>query len=165
MNTLNESKNKFMTIITPDTSRFLEYKNANTLSLSHRRGLVLHLLYALESNDYEYTVSDLIYSYNIDFGIIIDADDPIISFIEDLIKMNNHLDSELKKYLENWQLERISILVKLILRYGLFELIEKKSDSKLIIYEAVELAKGYAEEGSYRIVNGVLDAYSKVNRQ
>jgi N utilization substance protein B len=153
-----------MKIITPDNSRFLDYINASTLSLSHRRGLVLHLLYALELNNYEYSLSDLIYSYNIDFGIIIDSDDSIIPIIEDLIGSKNELDNELKKYLENWQLERISILVKLILRYGLFELIQRKSDSKLIIYEAVELAKGYAEEGSYRIVNGVLDAYSKANK-
>ena len=153
-----------MKIINPDTSRFLEYCNANTLSLSHRRGLVLHLLYALEINDYEYSINDLIYYYNIDFGIIINADDSIVSLLEDIIKNNTILDLELKKFLENWQLERISMLVKLILRYGLFELKEQKSDSKLIIYEAVELAKGYAEEGSYRIVNGVLDAFSKTQK-
>lgn len=165
MNTLNELKNKSMKTLTPDTSRFLEYCNASTLSLSHRRGLVLHLLYALEVNEYDYSLADLIYYYNIDFGIIIDSDDLIVPLVLDIVQNNSELDLELKKYLEHWQLDRISILVKLILRYGLFELREKKSDSKLIIYEAVELAKGYAEEGSYRIVNGVLDAYSKSHKE
>ncbi len=153
-----------MKIIDTDTSYFLEYCNANTLSLSHRRGLVLHLLYALEINDYDLSMHDLIYYYNIDFGIIIDLDDNVITMTENIIKNNDILDIELKKYLDNWQLERISILVKLILRYGLFELKEQKNDSKLIINEAVELAKGYAEEGSYRIVNGVLDAFAKTNK-
>lgn len=150
-----------MKFINPDESTFLEYYNANEMSLSDRRSLTLHLLYAMEMNDYEISIAELIYYYNIDFFIIIEPEDPIINLVENIIKKKNEIDLELKNFLENWQISRISILVKLILRYGLFELQEQKNDSKLIIYEAVELAKGYAEENSYRIVNGVLDSYSK----
>jgi N utilization substance protein B len=150
-----------MKIINADISFFPNYLNASSMSLSHRRGLVLHFLYALEMNEYDITVIDLLYYFNIDYGIIIEHSDEIVSLTENIIINNEKLDQELKNYLEHWQLDRISILVKLILRYGLFELQEEKNDSKLIINEAVELAKGYAEENSYRLVNGVLDAYSK----
>jgi N utilization substance protein B len=150
-----------MKFINPDKSTFLEYYNANEFSLSDRRCLVLHLLYAMEMNDYEMSLAEVIYYYNIDFFIIIEPEDPIVNLVESIIKKNNEIDLELKNFLENWQISRISVLVKLILRYGIFELQEQKNDSKLIIYEAVELAKGYAEENSYRIINGVLDSYSK----
>lgn len=142
---------------------FPEYQNASELSLSHRRGLVFHLLYNLEMQDYEVDIGDLIYYYNVDYGIIIDRDDEIIPFIKEIVKNIDILDKDIIPFLHNWQLERISIIVKIILRYGIFELKEKKHDSKLIINEAVELAKGYAELESYRLVNGVLDNFRKKN--
>ncbi len=148
-------------MINSDISIFFDYCHASSLSLSHRRGLVLNLLYTLEMNDYDLTVIELLYSYNIDFGIIIDNTDDIVFVVEEIIKNNEVLDAELKQYLEHWQLERLSVLVKLILRYGMFEIREKRGDVKLVINEAVELAKGYAEENSYRFVNGVLDTYAK----
>lgn len=48
-----------MNIITGDDTSFIDYYNASSLSLSHRRGLVLHLLYTLETNDYDLSVGQL----------------------------------------------------------------------------------------------------------
>lgn len=166
MSMLSVLKNKMLPMnIYPENSdnNYIEYRNAHDLSLSHRRGLILYLLYSLEMQDYQMDMPDLIYFYNIDYGIVIDHDDELVTFVKNLVSNISLLDEEIKKYLHNWQLERISIVIKLILRYGIFELQEKKNDSKLIINEAVELAKGYAEPDSFRLVNGVLDNYRKKN--
>lgn len=138
-----------------------EFYNATTLSLSFRRALVLHLLYSLEMQDYDMSIRELIFFYNIDYGVIIDPTDDIIHIIEQVTEQKEILDRELIPYFKNWHFNRISIITKLVLRYAVWELKEKKSDSTLIINEAVELAKGYAEKDSFRFVNAVLDAWSK----
>lgn len=150
-----------MNVINTENDSFCEYYNASSLSLSHQRGLVLHLLYSLEMNEYEISVSELFFYYNIDFGIIVDSTDHIRYIIENITINKENIDQEIFPFLKNWQFTRLSILVKLILRYAIWELKEKKNDPILIINEAIELTKGYAEKDSYRFVNGILDAWSK----
>ncbi len=138
-----------------------EFYNAATLSLSFRRALVLHLLYSLEMQEYDISFRELIFFYNVDYGVIIDQTDDIVSIIEQVTINKEILDTEIIPYFKNWHFNRISVITKLILRYAIWELKEKKSDSTLVINEAVELAKGYAEKDSFRFINAVLDAWSK----
>lgn len=138
-----------------------EFYNAAKLSLSFRRALVLHLLYSLEMQEYDISFHELIFFYNVDYGVIIDPTDDIVKIIEQVTIHKQVLDTEIIPYFKNWHFNRISVITKLILRYAVWELKEKKSDSTLVINEAVELAKGYAEKDSFRFVNAVLDAWSK----
>jgi transcription antitermination factor NusB len=142
-----------------------EYIEAKNLSLSYRRGLILHLLYVLEMHDYELPLETLRYYYHIDFHIIIEHDDPALVTVQKIIDLKNELDEKIKKYLHSWDIERLSIIVKLILRYSFFELLHTTQDAKLIINEGVELAKSYAESESYKFVNGILDNYCKKNNR
>lgn len=135
------------------------YQNAETLNKYERRGLILCLLYMIDAHDYEISFQDARYSYNIDFGIIIDLSDDLVTTVENILEQRDELDEKIKQYLQKWDLDRISTLVKLILRYGIYELEAKKLDRAIIVNEAVELAKGYAEADGYRIVNGILDSY------
>lgn len=58
-----------------------------------------------------------------------------------------------------WPLEQINRLDLAILRLAVFELaIEKKEPEKVIIDEAVELAKEFGGESSPAFINGVLGA-------
>jgi transcription antitermination factor NusB len=135
------------------------YQNAEALSKQERRGLILCLLYMFEAHDYEISFQDLRYSYNIDFGIIIDLSDDLVGIVESIVERRCELDEKIKQYLKKWELDRLSTLVKLILRFGIYELEEELLDRAIIVNEAVELAKGYAEVDGYRIVNGILDSY------
>ena len=76
-----------------------------------------------------------------------------ISEIDELIK--NHLS-------ENWTLERINKVSLAILRTSIFEMkFQNGSQPKIVIDEAVNIAREYGLEDSYKFINAVLDKIGK----
>jgi N utilization substance protein B len=72
------------------------------------------------------------------------------------------IDSVISKHIDNWDLQRLAMIDKNILRLGLAELnYFPDIPKKVTIDEAIELAKAYGSADSGRFVNGVLDALSK----
>jgi transcription antitermination protein NusB len=68
------------------------------------------------------------------------------------------LDPVIKKYAENWELHRMATIDRCILRMASFELLyDVETPVKVIINEAVEIAKKYSTSESSRFVNGILD--------
>ena len=67
------------------------------------------------------------------------------------------LDEECKPLLSNWRFERLGMCTKLILRYALWELQTTDTNPTIVINEAIELAKCFAEKDAYKFVNGILD--------
>ena len=63
----------------------------------------------------------------------------------------------IKPVLANRRIDRLGCVTLLILRMGLWELLYTKTPVNIVINEAVELAKSFAEKDSYRFVNGILD--------
>ena len=69
------------------------------------------------------------------------------------------LDEAISAASTNWRFERIAAVDRNILRIGAYELMkEPQTPSKVIIDEAVEMAKRFGEADSPPFVNGVLDA-------
>lgn len=72
------------------------------------------------------------------------------------------IDKIIKENAPMWPIEQINRLDLAILRLAVFELeMEKKEPKKVIIDEAVELAKEFGSESSPAFVNGVLGAVLK----
>jgi transcription antitermination protein NusB len=71
------------------------------------------------------------------------------------------LDESIAKYAENWRLERISAIDRAILRLALHELRATDTPPKVVINEAIELAKKFSSEEAGGFVNGILDACHK----
>ena len=68
----------------------------------------------------------------------------------------------LKKYSEHWALDRMTVIDRNILRFGVCELLYFSSvPPKVAINEAVEVAKKYGNEESPDFINGVLDRIYK----
>ena len=61
----------------------------------------------------------------------------------------------------HWDLRRMAMVDRNILRLAIWELAEKKAPPKVIITEAVRLAKEFSTQESPRFINGVLDAVAK----
>jgi N utilization substance protein B len=60
---------------------------------------------------------------------------------------------------EHWRLERMNVLDRLILRMAIYELVhEPDIPARVVINEALELARTFSGDDSVRFVNGVLDA-------
>ncbi|HBR17626.1 MAG: transcription antitermination factor NusB [Deltaproteobacteria bacterium RIFCSPLOWO2_12_FULL_43_16] len=74
----------------------------------------------------------------------------------------DEIDRFIKKGAENWSIDRITAVDRNILRLAIFELLYCQDvPFKVIIDEAVELAKLYGAEDSGAFINGVLDKIGK----
>ncbi|MBZ0165273.1 MAG: transcription antitermination factor NusB [Candidatus Omnitrophica bacterium] len=72
------------------------------------------------------------------------------------------IDEMISKYATNWQLKRMAVIDRNILRMGVFELMYANDiPPKVTINEAVELAKKYGDTESSKFVNGILDKIHK----
>jgi len=86
------------------------------------------------------------------------------SFIENLVKgvtkKITEIDNILIKYAPDWPIEKITTIDRNIIRLGIYELEfeENKIPPKVVINEAIEMAKTFGGESSGRFVNGVLGA-------
>lgn len=68
------------------------------------------------------------------------------------------LDQIIRSALDNWELERVSLVDRNILRFALAEVLYfPEVPSKVIIDEAIEVAHRYSSEDAGRFVNGLLD--------
>jgi N utilization substance protein B len=68
------------------------------------------------------------------------------------------LDALIARYSEHWRLERMGAVDRNLLRLAAFELLyHPQIPPKVVINEAVELAKKYGTEASGAFVNGLLD--------
>lgn len=83
------------------------------------------------------------------------------AFLEEMVQgvLNNidTLDNKISPHLKDWQLDRIAEVDKNILRFAVYEILFfKKTPLRVCVNEAVELAKKYGGEESYKFINGVL---------
>ena len=93
-------------------------------------------------------------------------DDSIMEFsttlVEGTLKNLIKIDEYITGYAENWQLSRMAVIDRNIMRMGAFELLYLEDmPPKVAINEAVELAKKYGDTESGKFVNGILDKINK----
>ena len=74
------------------------------------------------------------------------------------------LDPIISTHAQNWRLERISAIDRTILRLALAEIRTSSTPAKVVIDEAVELAKKFSSEEASGFVNGILDAAVKAEK-
>lgn len=74
------------------------------------------------------------------------------------IDRHEELDQEITKRLNNWDLTRLALVDKLVLRMALTELMDFPDiPTKVTINEAIEIAKKFSTGKSGMFVNGILD--------
>lgn len=64
---------------------------------------------------------------------------------------------------EQWNIERISKINLALLKLAIYEILFSETPFKVVINEAVELAKKYGEDNSAMFINGVLASVVKEN--
>lgn len=74
---------------------------------------------------------------------------------EEIVKL---IENNLK---EKWTIDRLSKIDFAILQVAIFELVFSKLPYKVVINEAVELAKKYGDDNSKSFVNGILASVVK----
>jgi transcription antitermination protein NusB len=71
------------------------------------------------------------------------------------------LDALIVGHSDNWRFERMAAIDRAILRLAIHELRAEETPPKVVLNEAVDLAKKYSSEESGSFVNGVLDGVRK----
>jgi len=127
------------------------------LSRRDIRALIFHLLYAIESFNYETSLESVVDNFNRGLKLDIPLDCEVIEIAKSVIKERDSLDKMIEPLLDNWRLERIGVCTKLILRLSIWEIKNTDTPPNVIINEAIELAKCFSEKDAYRFVNGILD--------
>ncbi len=68
------------------------------------------------------------------------------------------IDVFIREVAQNWDIERMAVIDRNVLRMATFELLHCKDiPPKVSINEAIELGKRYSTQNSGRFINGVLD--------
>ena len=72
------------------------------------------------------------------------------------------IDKIISEYATNWQLERMAVIDRNILRFSTYELLFMKDiPPKVSINEAIDIAKKFGGSDSGKFVNGILDKINK----
>jgi N utilization substance protein B len=80
---------------------------------------------------------------------------------ESTVQENAELEALVSAHAENWRAERMAVIDRLILKMAACELRAGKTPPKVVLDEAVELAKTCSSQEAASFVNGVLDAVRK----
>lgn len=115
------------------------------------RERVLELLYELEIKGI--SAGDLLAS------LPVPPDEWVERFVRGVAGERTQLDEMIRERLRaDWDLERLALTDRLVLRAGLWELEHGEAPRAVVLSEAVELAKRYGGGESGRFVNGLLAA-------
>ena len=82
----------------------------------------------------------------------------IAGTIENVVK----IDEIIKAHLTNWDFDRVNKVTIAILRMSVYSLMfTKEIDASVVIDEAIDIAKNYGPDDSYKFVNAILDNIKK----
>lgn len=93
-------------------------------------------------------------------------DEPLREFANQLVRGTigrvSEIDAMLAAHAQNWRVERMAVIDRLVLRLAVFEfLAQPDTPPRVVINEALELARAFSGEEAVAFVNGVLDAVRK----
>lgn len=74
------------------------------------------------------------------------------------LKHISEIDSLIEKHLQNWDLSRVAVVDRNILRLAIYEMLHRDDIPPVVsINEAVDVAKKFSTDESGKFVNGILD--------
>ncbi len=86
----------------------------------------------------------------------------LVKLVEGVATHQEELDALIRQHSEHWRLERMAAVDRNLLRLSLYELLHQPTvPAKVVLNEAVELAKRYGSEDSGAFINGILDCVRK----
>lgn len=94
----------------------------------------------------------------------LNMDDALKTFISQIvsgvIEYQSTLDEFIADFAPEWPLDQVAIIDRNLLRIALWEIaVYRRTPVKVVVNEAVELAKIYGSDGTSRFINGVLGGF------
>ena len=78
-----------------------------------------------------------------------------------VVRRRAELDGSIQRAAERWRIERLGIVDRNVLRIGVWEILTDAAPVRVVIDEAVRLARWFGGEKSPSFVNGVLDRIAR----
>ena len=78
-----------------------------------------------------------------------------------VVRTRARLDGHIERAAERWRIERLGVIDRNVLRLGAFEIETDAAPARVVIDEAVRLARWFGGEKSPSFVNGVLDRIAR----
>jgi N utilization substance protein B len=128
------------------------------------REIALQTLYAQEVSGTEWKIA---FDDNVErrkpSGEVVEYAERLVT---NVMAERERLDVMIKDRLENWAIERVSVIDRTILRIALSELLHcPEVPVNVIINEAIEIAQTFSSADAGRFVNGVLDRLAREVRE
>lgn len=86
------------------------------------------------------------------------------ALVDAVLHAKPRVDEKIASILENYVPERVDPVDRAILRLGTYELVMTDTPPKVVINEAIELAKRFGTTDSKRFVNGLLDKIARESK-
>jgi N utilization substance protein B len=125
------------------------------------RIIVLQTLYEQDfrraSSDSSFNLDEVL-DRNIErYKKMMDDKDFVVRLVKGITDKESDLDKQLTPIAPDWPIDQIARMDRIILHIGMYELLyEKDTPPKVVINEAVELAKSFGGDNSSKFINGVL---------
>ena len=145
-----------------DAQPQVKLDRAERIDRGRARAWALQIHYRWESSGFEGTLRDALVDTTATRRIAPSRLPYIRALLTLLDEHIDEIDRTLRRYLDNWSLDRLSRIDRAVLRLGAVELLYRDDiPPKVAIQEAIHLAEAYGGDESPRFVNGVLDALFK----
>ena len=114
--------------------------------------------FRVQSGDTALDINEIVARNLARYEEMIDDKQFITDLVDGVLKHQEELDAKIQPIAPDWPVEQIARIDRTILRMGLFELLfmQEIVPAKVVINEAVELAKAFGSDNSSKFVNGVL---------
>ena len=140
----------------------IDHMGKRNIKRSDEREFAFKMLYASEFNQDSFSLQ----VDRLDLASQEKATRYVKSIITVYNDSKNEFDGVIKEKLENWDLNRVAIIDKVILRLAIAEIYHFEDiPPEVSINEAIELAKKFSTAGSGKFINGILDAIYKNLKQ
>ncbi len=91
--------------------------------------------------------------------------DELVRFAQSLVagvrRHRAQLDKRIQQTAVNWSIERMAASDRNVLRLGAYEILYTDTPARVVVNEAIELAKRFGTAHSSQFVNGILDRLMK----
>lgn len=127
------------------------------LSRNDSRMLAMTILYQIDlfnRKKIECSVDEVLSS---NLEEIVDNDNFVKTLVNGVIENDSKLVGIANGYLNNWNINRLGITDAAILKIAIYELLYTSTPAKVVMDEAIELAKDFSDEKVVGMINGVLD--------
>jgi len=124
-------------------------------SRTRARGIALQVLYEYDLTGHP--IGTILEERLCDADLDENLQDFLRSIVLGVVPLIEQLDKIVSEHAPEWPLDQVAVIDRNILRIALWEFsVAEITPVKVVINEAIELAKTYGSDSSSRFVNGVL---------